>query len=103
MSDDFDDEIDPEDEKSEFFGDDLSDYAIDRIRRERKRRSTNRTFNQTTSTEIPELNTPLSNDKRSRSLISIRRRRWSASSNRSTVGISSQSSHQRDRSRSRTK
>ena len=103
MSDDYDDELGPDEEKSEIFGDDLSDYAITRMRRERKRKSTNKTFNQTTSTEIPELNTPLNNDKRSRSLISIRRRRWSASSNRSTTGVSSQISHQREKSRSRTK
>jgi hypothetical protein len=103
MSDDYDDDIDPDEEKSEIFGDDLSDYAVSRMRRERKRKSTNKTFNQTTSTEITEFNTPLNNHKRSRSLISIRRRRWSVSSNRSTAGVSSQISNHREKSRSRTK
>ncbi len=42
-------------------------------------------FNQTTSTTIDtDFNTPLNNEKRSRSLMSLRRRHWSASSNRSS-------------------
>ena len=98
-----------EEESSEIFGDDLSEYAVARMRRERKltKSKTNKTaFNQTTSTEIPEFgNTPLSCEKRSRSLISVRRRRWSASSNRSASGggVSAHNSQQRDKSRSRTK
>lgn len=57
---------------------------MQRMRGERKRKSTKAAFNQTTSTEIHDFNTPLNNDKRSRSLISVRRRHWSGSSNRST-------------------
>lgn len=52
---------------------------------ERRRKRSKRIFNQTTSTTIEfDFNTPLANEKRSRSLISLRRRHWSASSNRST-------------------
>jgi hypothetical protein len=52
---------------------------------EKRRKRSKRIFNQTTSTTIEfDFNTPLNNEKRSRSLISLRRRHWSASSNRST-------------------
>ena len=92
-----------EDQDDMFNEEDLSDEALASLRRSRKRRkSTKSTFNQTTSTEIPgdEFQTPV-NDKRSRSLTSIRRRHWSASSNRSTSASSTHNSQQRERSRSR--
>ena len=41
-----------------------------------------------------EFNTPLAEDKRSRSLISLRRRHWSASSNRSSSTVTTSSSKQ---------
>ena len=84
ISNDYDEEEADEDEE-ELADDDLDEYAIARMRRERKLKSANKTFNQTTSTEIAaDFNTPLNANKRSRSLTSVRRRHWSASSNRSS-------------------
>jgi hypothetical protein len=85
--------------------DDLDDYCVSRMRREHKQKSSksNRTFNQTTSTEIvADFNTPLNENKRSRSLTSVRRRHWSATSNRSSSVTSNNQQHYRQKSSSRS-
>lgn len=72
------DEEDDDDDNDEE-NDDMSKYQE---KRRRKRHQAKKAFNQTTSTTIEsEFNTPL--NRRSRSLMSLRRRHWSASSNRS--------------------
>ena len=81
VADNDDDDNDDDDDDDDDY--DLSDYVNNRMRNKRKSTSS-RAFNQTTSTEIAEINTPLGTDKRSRSLISIRRRHWSGSNSRST-------------------
>lgn len=94
MSDDFDEE------ENELFKDELSEFDDSRVRSERKRKNSDKLFNRTTSTEIPddEFQTPLSKGNRSRSLISIRRRRYSATSNRSTSVTSAHNSQRSSKS-----
>jgi hypothetical protein len=77
------DEIDDEDE------DELDDEEDDNTSRRSKMTKTlsGQALSSTIHSAAAEFNTPLGSDKRSRSLISLRRRHWSASSNRSSTTV----------------
>ena len=82
---DFDDEDD--DEFNSDFDDEEEDDSDDiNVTYRRRNRSMRSVINDDNKSEM--FNTPLNNDKRSRSLISVRRRHWSASSNRSSSASS---------------